>query len=392
MASLKLLHVTPAFFPATHYGGPIFSTHALANALAHRTDIILRVLTTDAAGPVSTVDAQINPVVFPAGYEVYYAARIGRGTFSFELFCNLWKMVRWSDVIQLTGVYSSPTIPTLLFARLLKKPVVWSPRGSLLATEQWRAAPRRHFKWVWERVCRLVMPRKTILHVTSEAEKVASLKRLSHSYAAIVTNGAMVPDVLPAKIWRPNNELRLMFIGRLHPVKGIDNLLEALRSLDNVTLDIYGEGELSYVAKLREAASAIPNRISFHGHVDGAEKTVAFFNADICVLPSYSENFGVSVAEALAHGVPVIASTGTPWQSVETHGCGLFVSNSAECLAAAIQKMQLADLQGAGERGREFMKQQFSWTKKADELVSVMKFTASVNFGCTDFNHVHPPL
>jgi glycosyltransferase involved in cell wall biosynthesis len=373
MPSVKLLHVTPAFYPATYYGGPIFSTYALANALALRSDVTLRVLTSDAAGPIARVPVKSKPMVYPGGYEVFFAKRIGNGSFSLELLIKLWSMMKWADVVHLTGVYSPTTFPTLLLARLLGKAVVWSPRGSLLATQNWRDSPRRKLKWIWERVCILLSPKHTILHVTSEPERIASLARLPNTSAVVIPNGAEVPDECTDRLWVPGGELRLAFVGRLHPVKAIDNLIKALKIEGRASLDIYGEGDGLYTDELRASATELGTRVRFHGHVDGAAKTRAFSNADVCVLPSHSENFGMVVAEALAHGVPVIVSKNAPWPALETNDCGLWVDNSPKSLAEAIQILRERDLAEMGARGREYIVQNFGWPKQSDEFVAVLK-------------------
>jgi glycosyltransferase involved in cell wall biosynthesis len=97
-------------------------------------------------------------------------------------------------------------------------------------------------------------------------------------------------------------------------------------------------------------------------------KTNAFNSADICVAPSHSENFCMVVAEALAHRVPVIASTGTPWQGLEEHGCGLWVDNTPASLAAAVQTLRARPMGEMGSRGRAWMIRDFSWDSVAREM------------------------
>src|SRR5215467_15665864 len=113
---LKLLQITPAFYPATYWGGPIYSVYGLCNALAKNAEVELRVLTTDTAGPQlsESVDVTGFPMNYPPGYEVFFCHRQWGASYSTEMFRRLWSMIRWADVVHLTGVYSPPTIPTLL--------------------------------------------------------------------------------------------------------------------------------------------------------------------------------------------------------------------------------------------------------------------------------------
>jgi len=287
----------------------------------------------------------------------------------------LWPMIRWADVVHLTGTYSFPTIPTLLACRLLKKPLVWSPRGALQATEEWKGAKKLKLKKVWEKICVAVMPKKCILHVTSEKEREASLERLPNAVATMIPNGTDIPELLPPRQWRPDGLLRLLFLGRLDPQKGIENLLEALSQIESndVRLDIYGTGDPSYSKRLACLANdlRLGDQVRFHGRVEAEEKIKVFLAADLCVVPSHGENFGMVVIEALAHGIPVIVSKGTPWAEVEEKGCGCWVENSPESLSQAILAMRSRDLAEMGQRGRRWMEQCFGWDMIAAQMYGV---------------------
>jgi glycosyltransferase involved in cell wall biosynthesis len=214
-----------------------------------------------------------------------------------------------------------------------------------------------------------------VLHVTSEAERAASLARLRRAQGVIVPNGVESADDLPPRTWRPDGRLRLMYIGRLDSRKGLENLLRAINRLDgmSVTLDIYGTGEQRYAASLAELSRALglSERVRFQGHVETGAKRNAFLSADVCVVPSTTENFGMVVAEALAHGVPVIASRGTPWAEVESHNCGLWVDNTPSELAGAIERVRDMDLKTMGERGRKWMRDEFRWESIASRMYRV---------------------
>src|SRR5205823_1625027 len=129
--------------------------------------------------------------------------------------------------------------------------------------------------------------------------------------------------------------------GRLHPIKGIENLLNAMSLLeDDVRLSICGEGEADYERRLRTmvAELRIESRVTFQGRVDGDAKERQFREADLCIVPSFKENFCMVVAESLAREVPVIASKGTPWKQLDTRGCGICADNDGGELAAAIMQ------------------------------------------------------
>lgn len=375
---MKILHVTPTFYPATFYGGPIYSTYGLCNALARQPGVELTVLTTDAAGPrlPQRVIVDTFPAAYPGGYKVYFTRRLLAPEFAPGLLARLGPMVQRADIVHLTGTYSLPTIPTLLAARFLHRPVLWSPRGALLASRTWAEASRPNIKRLWERACRIVMRDCTILHVTSNEERAASVARLPGAEAVVIPNGIDLPLPISDREWRPSGTLRLMFLGRLDPVKALDRLIEAVARLapNAPQLDLYGVGEGAYVESLRRLAvdRDAGDLVRFHGQTEGEAKRRAFSRADICVLPSHSENFGMVVAEALAHGVPVVASKGVPWAEVESRGCGRWVENTPEALASAIRSLSNRDLAAMGYIGRLWMESEFGWESLAARTLQVM--------------------
>lgn len=359
---MKVLHVTPSFYPATWWGGPIWSTKAICDGIAALPDMTLRVLTTDAASPER--GDRVTPAALP--YRVHYARRIGGHSVAPGLLARLPAAIAWADVVHLTATYNMPTLPTLALANLFGRPVVWSPRGALQATAGWAQAPRRRLKHRFERLAQGLRGRKSILHVTSLAEGAQSVARLQGIATTLIPNCVSIPNIGPRQR-APGEGLRLLYLGRLHPKKGLARLFQAMTRLpDNVHLDIYGTGMAFHVTRLLQQASGLGTRVRFMGHVEGAAKRAAFANADLFVLPSHSENFGIAVAEALAHGVPVITTSATPWQDLALHGCGACIDLAQEDLADTIAQLWQSDLAAMGARGRAWMIRDFS----ADAMVA----------------------
>ena len=368
--NLKILHVTPSFYPATYWGGPIYSVYGLCNALAKIPDVSLRVLTTDSADPNRSDSVEVSgfPMYYPAGFEVFFCRRLWAASVSPGMILQLWSMIRWADIIHLTGVYSFPTFPVLLLARINKKPVVWSPRGAL---QRWKGSKRLFLKYIWERVCNfLIMPGLCTLHVTSDDEAKESLQRISRADIVVIPNGVEIPE-LTERNWRPDSRLRLLYLGRLHPKKGIENLIRCMMELKEETLlNIYGNGEQNYTNQLKELiiSLGLENRIFLRGHVTGVKKKLAFENSDLSIVPSFTENFGMVVAESLAHGVPVIASKGTPWEKLEKKGCGFWVDNDPLTLKNVIIRTKQADLFTMGLKGRKWMIESYSWGSVSNRM------------------------
>jgi glycosyltransferase involved in cell wall biosynthesis len=370
---MKIVQITPSFYPAHVYGGPTVTVYRRCHYL-REIGCEVRVLTTDADGLARVLDVEKNQEVEAAnGLRIRYCRRLMRHSVSLTLLRLLPSYIRWADVVHLTAVYSFPTIPTLLVCKILGKPVVWSPRGAL---QRWEGSTRLWAKSVWEWVCRRVAPQQCILDVTSEEEARASLERFPGIEITVIPNGIEIPEQvthIPGK-----GIFRLLYIGRLHPIKGIENLLSACKMLNDSSdipwsLTIAGAGDPHYTEALRTyiAKLALIPQVQMVGEVIGIAKKQIFENTDISIVPSYTENFGIVIAEALAHGIPVIASRGTPWKRVEEIGCGLWVANEPESLVEAIEQMSRTPLREMGLRGREWMQREFSWPLIAQKMVQV---------------------
>jgi len=369
---MKVLHVVPSFYPAFHYGGPITSVCELCAGLV-RQGCEVRVLTTDANGLGAVLDvAKAAPVTLPPGVSVRYCPRILRHSVSPELLRLLLPSLRWADLVHLTAVYNFPTFPTLAACRWLEKPLVWSPRGAL---QRWKSSRRPGLKAGWENVCRRLAPPGIVLHVTSEQEASESVAKFPGTNAAVIPNGVEIPA--SAEHRNGLGRLRLLFLGRIDPKKGVENLLAAchhLRNLDRPwSLAVAGSGDEAYTASLQDSARrlGVLEQVRFLGEVRGSARADLFAESDLAVFPSHTENFAMVVAEALAHGVPVVASKGTPWSSVEEHGCGFWVENDPATLAAAIERISRMPLREMGERGRRWMEQEFSWETVARRMLEL---------------------
>ncbi len=334
----------------------------------------VRVLTTNTNGLDAVLEVETSREIgLEAGLSIRYCPRVMRHSVSPSLLRWLPAHVRWADLVHLTAVYSFPTLPTLLASRWYGKPVVWSPRGAL---QRWRGSRRVGQKKLWDSICRLVAPRQLVLHTTSPEEAAESQKCFPALKATVIPNGVVIPAEV-SRVCR-NGELRLGFLGRLDPKKGVENLLAACGVLQRnqstrYSLKIAGAGPASYTQALKSQIESL--RLSSHvellGEVSGEAKSRFFQAADIVIVPSHTENFGMVVAEALAHGVPVIASRGTPWKGLDEVGCGLWVNNSPDSLAGAIERMSQMSLSEMGQVGREWMQKDFSWDECARKMIDL---------------------
>jgi glycosyltransferase involved in cell wall biosynthesis len=204
---------------------------------------------------------------------------------------------------------------------------------------------------------------------------------------AVVPNGLDLKNVHAVKT--EYGTRKIVFLSRLHPKKGIELLLDAWNKLETVgwVMEIAGEGSPDYVKSLKNRIEqSEQNNVRLVGSKYGEAKWEFLRSADLLVLPSYSENFGIVVAEALAVGVPVITTQDTPWQELEAEKCGWWIDLSLETLVAAMleaMKLRANDLEMMGERGRVLIEnnyaiesvglkinQLYSWISKGGEKPS----------------------
>jgi len=368
---MRILFVSPSFYPAFHYGGPIFINRSFCEAMAQQENIQVEVLSTDSNGPDQRVDVPTAQLRRTESYAIKYCRRLFPPDIAPGLLLRLPGKIRRSDVVHLNGVYSFTTIPTLAFCRLMNKPLAWSTMGAL---QRWEGTTRKGMKAWFERICNwLCEPGRVLMHVTSEEERAESLEKMPNASALVLRNGIDIPKLDGPLPSHRGDTLRLLYIGRLHPIKGLENLLVAMTMVKrNVHLAICGEGEPGYEARLRSlvAELKLDKVVRFHGRVDGELKEQHFRNADLSIAPSFKEAFCTVVLESMARAVPVIASHGIPWQQVAEKGCGLWVGNEPQELASAIDRAAAMPLAEMGRRGRAWMEQDYSWSQVAAEMIA----------------------
>lgn len=271
-------------------------------------------------------------------------------------------------------------MPPTYCARTARKracPFVLSPRGTLSEWAFRRGSPMKRVIWpLFQRAC---VDAATCLHATSEQEASEIRKHGFRQPIAVIPNGVDIP-LEAAKL--EEREPIVAFMGRLHPKKGLDDLLAAWASVaaDRPAwrLVIAGPIDSEYARTLVERVDKerIP-RTSFVGEVHADAKATLLRTASLFVLPTYSENFGIAVAEALAAGTPVAVSRGAPWSEVEPNGCGWWhpigPEGALEALASATAR-PITELHAMGLRGRALVAERYGWRGVAHRMSRVYEW------------------
>lgn len=242
---------------------------------------------------------------------------------------------------------------------------VISPRGTMSDWAwNWHHGRKRVIGW-WGQF--KVLREASCFHATSK-EEVADIRRRGFGQpVAMIPNGVDIPE-LPQKQVTGTTRC-LLYVGRVHPVKGLPNLLRAwasvTREFPDWVLKIVGpdsEGHLDELLRLSEELKC--QRVSFERPLFGNDLRQAYQDADLYVLPTHSENFGMTIAEALANGTPVITTKGAPWSGLKRESCGWWIDVGAQpleqCLREAMKTSRL-ELRSMGERGRAWMGRDFGW-------------------------------
>jgi glycosyltransferase involved in cell wall biosynthesis len=249
--------------------------------------------------------------------------------------------------------------------------LVTSPRGTL---SPWALGRTKQLKQALWPLQRRALDRADLLHATSETEYHEIRAQGLTAPVTIIPNGIDLPWIPDCKPSAPQRTL--LFLSRIHPKKNIGSLLQAWRRLQDAHPDwrlvIAGRGEPDHEREVRELATASAlRRVEFPGPLYGPEKTQAYLGAELFVLPTHSENFGMVVAEALAHAVPAIVSRGAPWSGLDTEGCGWWIDGDVDVLAETLDSaMRLAPerLAEMGQKGRAWMQRDFSWESIAERM------------------------
>ncbi len=383
---MRILIFAPNYLPATRYGGPVRSTHGLARALVQLGHEVT-VLTTNVDGP-NLLDVPHNRPVDVDGVLVHYCVIKAprRIYYSPQIKQLAEKLIPKIDIVHINGMFLWPGPYIARTARKFSKPVVISPRGMLMP--EMVAGKSRWAKMLWIRFMeRTELAAAQAIHVTSKGEALGLQEMgLDIAKVVIVSNGVDLPARAPSeseinKIWGdvPQGQ-RVSFLARLDWTKGLDLAIEAVRLHPKAILLIGGHDQIGMRSHFEQNLCRSDGSICgvFLGPLDGMSKWSLLAGADVLLAPSVSESFGMSVAEALAVGTPVITTPGVGAKTiVEEIDAECIVERNTEALAQALVE-QLASPSRRlrfSEKARTLMVEKYAWVNIAKQMTEVYSET-----------------
>ena len=368
---MKIIQVLPRI--AAESSGPSYSVTRLSESLdALNQEVQLHVLEPI---PHRFAHSKFQICAYPSG-KLPGAWRFG---WSSAMRRGLMQAGEDASIVHNHSLWMMPNIYVQKAAIVSGAKLVFSPRGTLSKWATQHSRVRKNL--VWHGGQKSALLAADCVHATSQ-EEVEDIRRAGVSVPiALIPNGVDIPNMdLQPEVSK--DQKTLVFLSRIHEKKGVDLLLHAWQQIAPLfpdwQLKIVGPLNGEYPRQMARLAQdlSLP-RATFEGELTGDKKTDAFAAADLFVLPTHSENFGMAIAEALAHGVPVITTKNAPWSGLEAKNCGWWIDLTlptlVEALAAAMNQPP-EKLQEMGSKGRDWMASSFAWSSVAQDMLLLYKW------------------
>ena len=367
---MKIVHVIPSM--SAEASGPSYSVTRLCESLLGvGADVRLAALDEAAAAKDS-------------GYRRYFAYGRGPRRLGVSPTMRRWLEMEAAngrlDFIHNHSLWMMPNVyPGGVCRRFSACRLIVSPRGTLSSWAlRLNAAQKRVF---WALLQGRAVRDAVCFHATAENEYEDIRRRGFSQPVCVLPNGIDVPPLSP--ISKPDRR-QLLFLGRIHPTKGLDLLLQAWRVIETRfpewDLHIAGPDNEGYLEQMRALAAQLRlTRVVFRGALYGDEKLRAYRSASLFVLPTHSENFGMAVAEALAAGTPAIVTAGAPWRGLVEQGAGWWIDIGVDPLIACLEEslaMSPSRLAEMGMSGRRWMTRDYSWQRIAEQMSATYRWLA----------------
>lgn len=385
---MEILHVVPTLSMLD--GGTTVSVIDMVTGLEA---LGVRVLVATTTGHGNTdLDVEDGHISNVAGARVIYFSRRSPKNWKYSPAMAAWLKdnIRKFDLVHTHSLFCYPEIPAISAAKKHGVPVVLSPAGM---HDAWSLSHHRWKKWpYYQLIEKRNLGRVDALHVTAESERDGFTGTGFKDKAVVIPLGVRLLDIshnfAEDSTARP---LRLLFMARLHPKKALPIVLKAMSILApkaaDVTLTVAGDGAPDYVAEMITLATelGVKERVRFVGFVEGTAKHNLLSDSDVYVLPSYQENFGISVVEAMGYGLPVIISNqvGVHKQVAAAKAGIVIETDSPQQLAEAVDRLQdIGRRRILSTSGRALVKNDYSNISQAQKVLAMYQRVIKLARAC----------
>lgn len=298
---------------------------------------------------------------------------------------------RGFDLYHANGIWTYPTHITARTALKLKKPYIITVHGMLNENAlKYTSLGKRAFLSLFQKE---ELSRAACIHATSKYEAESIRKAGINTPVAIIPNGINKNEICSCK--KENDPIcRFAYIGRIDPVKNIETLLSAWYKAgfvksDRELLIIGGCNDTCYLKKLLNFTKRHQmDNVRFTGQINHEETERMYATMKYLVLPSKSECFGMVVPEALAKGIPVIATEGTPWSELNDYRCGWWIKNDTSSLCDALvtaYSTSEKDYNEMSENGIKVVTGKYTIEECAKKMKSLYEYILGINNNKPDF-------
>jgi glycosyltransferase involved in cell wall biosynthesis len=374
---MKVLHLTASL--DSEHGGPVTVVRGLAQALAKKgIDVSLFAPSKKAkcthTSDYKGVTARVFPTSFFSKFWPCYSPTLKKA---------LKNELSNFDIIHVHEIWHYPNFACYQVTKATRKPYLVAVHGALEPSCLNHKAFKK--KIYSKLIQREILENAAALHAITEEEVKSIAEFVDNKNIYCVPNGLNVEDFenLPGRSRLESlypqikGKRVILFLGRIHPKKGLDLLAQAFGRVageqGNVCLLIAGPNNDGYRTQVEKilAAEGVSDKVIFTGMLTGSERLAALSGADIFALPSHSEGFSMSILEAMACGLPVIITKDCHFQEVEQMQAGKVIDGNLADLSEALIQL-LADrplCMKMGSAGKKLVKDKYTWDKAADKMI-----------------------
>jgi glycosyltransferase involved in cell wall biosynthesis len=377
---LKILYVIPSLSVLT--GGPAKVAYEYCRELV-RKGCLATIYTTNHGQEI--INNKNDNIVNRDGVNIYYfnLNHPKNYFFSFSLTKALYENIQNFDIVHIHSIWLYPTLITSLFCRKFGVPYLIKCAGALSSnTYKKRSLKKQIYLSILEKKS---LKNAAAIHYVSSDEKTDSAISSINNNSLVIPNGIHFDDLLPTsnedsffkEYPATKNKKIILFLARIHPIKGLDRLIRAfstvVRQYSNAHLLVVGPDD-GYQKSIESNLDTlgIRNNVTFTGLITGRDKIKILYKSDIFCLPSYHEAQSISILEAMGCGLPVIISPECKFNEIQEAGAGIVFDNSDENLSKSLLLL-LNDYdlrKKMGRNAKKLVEKKYTWDKVAEQMIN----------------------